>query len=622
MVSGRIASFCYNGELISLNPAEMNAMGGGVYEKLLPDGLCAVLETAEYGGSAGSVLLRFENRGVANTGRVSRVRSVDIAIPTQQTVWRSFKGDSCGENSFNPLERWLGEGSALHIEPDGGRSSDTSGFPFFDLECDGTAYAFGIGWSGHWMQEVTQFAGACRVEIGLTDADFCLLPGERVRGPRVLCVKEESSASVRRAFRRVMMEHFSPKTRLGQDACLPIALQPFDRYFYNPKVDWYLKGRPDWATEQGQIFSVDAALKCRHMDTLWLDAAWFKDGFPTGVGNYSFEAGFPRGLRPVTDYAHEKGLRFMLWFEPERVDYRSETCRDHREMLLACGSDNLLFNLGDDKALAWLKDTLITFIRENGIDIYRQDFNFNTLPYWRANDQAGRCGITEMKYVAGLYSLWDALLEAFPGLLIDNCASGGRRIDIETCSRAVPLWRSDTGCSPVNEERRMHTWSQNHIMALTQYIPFHGCATWETSAYHVRSAQSGALACNFDVLNEAFDYAQAESVLAEVSAHRKYWAGDFYPLTGISNSEAIWAAYQLSLGDSGVAYAFRRDCCPDSQFTLHMQAVDPDARYEVKLTDEQMHAETYVVSGAELMNLQVCCDQPMQSLSVEYRKAE
>ena len=47
------------------------------------------------------------------------------------------------------------------------------------------------------------------------------------------------------------------------------------------------------------------------------------------------------------------------------------------------------------------------------------------------------------RYILGLYSLWDRILSAHPGLMIDDCSSGGRRIDLETLSRSFPLWRSD-----------------------------------------------------------------------------------------------------------------------------------------------------------------------------------
>jgi alpha-galactosidase len=41
----------------------------------------------------------------------------------------------------------------------------------------------------------------------------------------------------------------------------------------------------------------------------------------------------------------------------------------------------------------------------------------------------------EIRYVEGLYRMWDDLRKTHPRLFMDNCASGGRRIDLETCSR-------------------------------------------------------------------------------------------------------------------------------------------------------------------------------------------
>lgn len=620
---GKLASFCYGNQEISLIPAQMNDIGSSAYEMLLPDGLCARLDVEEIGKNARCVLLSFEHRGEENSAQISRVRSMDMSFPASFAVWRSFSGDSCGEKSFNPAEKMLQCGESLHLEPTGGRSSNTTAFPFFDVSCGGQSYVFGVGWSGQWCADIVQSHRECHVQIGLQEADFYLKPAERVRAVRVLCVVGKDSASARQSFRRIMRAHFSPRKRLGEEMRLPIAIQPFDRYFYNPNTDAYRNGRAEWATEAGQKNCADAALKCGHIDTLWLDAAWFKEGFPCGVGNYSFAAGFPRGLAQVSRYVHDKGMKFMLWFEPERIHRMSEVFVQHPEMVLSRSdrTSQHLFNLADENAFEWLKRTLIDFIRTNGIDIYRQDFNMDPLIYWRENDEQGRKGLTEIKYIEGLYALWDALIEAFPELLIDNCASGGRRIDLETCMRAVPLWRSDTGCFHVSETKRGHTWSQNHIMALSQYLPYHACATWDSSAYHVRSVQSGGVACNFDVLNEAFDYAQANRSLSEVVRHRTYWMdGDFYPLSEITNSEEVWAAWQLVSGDQGAAYAFRRDMCNQMEYVLRLRQIDVQARYEVTVTDEQMTAQRMTLWGKELINLTVRCEKARQSVSVEYRK--
>ncbi len=51
--------------------------------------------------------------------------------------------------------------------------------------------------------------------------------------------------------------------------------------------------------------------------------------------------------------------------------------------------------------------------------------------------------MTEIGHIEGLYKMWDDLLARHPGLRIDNCASGGRRLDIEMMSRSFAVWRTD-----------------------------------------------------------------------------------------------------------------------------------------------------------------------------------
>ena len=50
---------------------------------------------------------------------------------------------------------------------------------------------------------------------------------------------------------------------------------------------------------------------------------------------------------------------------------------------------------------------------------------------WRAEDPPDRQGISEIRYIEGLYQFWSELARRYPGLHIDGCASGGRRMDFE-----------------------------------------------------------------------------------------------------------------------------------------------------------------------------------------------
>ena len=96
-------------------------------------------------------------------------------------------------------------------------------------------------------------------------------------------------------------------------------------------------------------------------------------------------------------------------------------------------------------------------IEEAHIKVYRQDYNFMPHSIWQAADADDRRGATENLYVQGYLRFWDALKERFPDLVIDSCASGGRRIDLETAKRSVVLHRCDGGCGPRVETKPVET---------------------------------------------------------------------------------------------------------------------------------------------------------------------
>ncbi len=545
---------------------------------------------------------------------IKDIRSLSFAAKCSgKAVLRTLKGDNCSKESFLPLSFDLTDGDILTFAPTGGRSSNTTAFPFFDIDFGVTDRMFAVGWSGQWKAVIERHGDEITVEIGLETADFYMTQGEEFTLPTVMTVESGSRHETLKKFRSVMRTRFNPLPA-GMDH-LPISIQPFDRYF---------RQNAEWETEKGQIRTLGKACECGSFDTLWIDAAWFRDGFPTGVGNYSFESGFPNGLRPISDAVHARGMRFMVWFEPERVFKGSEVWKDHFDFLLSVGDEyTFLYNLGDEKAWQWLYETLSGFIRDNGIDNYRQDFNMEPQIFWQKNDLPGRTGVCEIKYINGLYRLWDALKKDFPNLMIDDCASGGRRIDFETMRRSVPMWRSDITCHPITETAHNDVWNQNETLGLAEYLPYHACACWEPKANDIRSAATSGLACTFDVLNPEFDFEAAKNVLSETERHAHFWTCDFIPLTVATLDESVWCGWQFAGPSSGFAEFFRRAEAKEEEFTFRPSGISAGRSYKITITDENYHSETRIMSGADFAaGITIRCPEPHTSAVVEYETAD
>jgi alpha-galactosidase len=221
------------------------------------------------------------------------------------------------------------------------------------------------------------------------------------------------------------------------------------------------------------------------------------------------------------------------------------------------------------------------------------------MSFWRQADAPDRQGINEIQYVEGQYALWDELLAGHPGLMIDNCASGGRRIDLETSRRSVPLWHSDTGCSPGHAD-----WNQSQIFGLSQYVPLFGACAWTPDRYDLRSAATAGIICQFAVLDPKFSFADARSALAEVKENQKYWYGDFYPLTACALGPGALVAWQLHRSDlnAGIVLAFRRSECPYPVLQTSFQGLNPQSNYALDVFEEGRTVVQRTLTGRQLMN--------------------
>lgn len=259
----------------------------------------------------------------------------------------------------------------------------------------------------------------------------------------------------------------------------------------------------DFGTEDDVLSHLDA-IRGLGFECFWLDAFYSKGTFPSGMGNYGLpvedvlveRSRFPNGLKPIADAVHKDGLQFLMWFEPERVVADTYIATHYPQYVISPKGDGSgLFNIGIPEARAYMTEVLDSAIKTWSLGYIRFDFNIEPLPFWQFENEKDpdRVGIAEIRYMEGLYRMWDDLLAANPGLSIDNCASGGNRIDLESCSRSLLLWRTDSTIWPVNCSDFDGAALLNHLMtaALNRYIPFNTSGQMGPAPYHFRSGVNG-----------------------------------------------------------------------------------------------------------------------------------
>jgi alpha-galactosidase len=566
---------------------------------------CTITRFTDY--PAAEWVLRLTNRGTHDTPIIEEIRPMNLGlrVPRGNVILHHSHGCDDKPTDFRPIDEIVPAGGAVRLAPLGGRSSAGS-LPFFNLEWSGGGLVGAIGWSGQWALALERdSADGLRLKAGQQATHLRLHPGESIRTPSILLVAWEGADPYRghNLLRRLLLAHYVPR-RDGAIALPPVS-----------QMSWFSWNQGNDVTETNQVASLPQMADWG-VETYWLDAGWFEGGWPKGAGSWvPNPRAFPRGLRPVSDAAHRLGMQFLLWFEPERVTTVSRIAQEHPEWVLPGQKRGGLFNLGEPAARQWLTDFLSRSIHDWGIDIYRNDFNIDPLPFWQALDQPDRVGMAEIRYIEGLYQWWDDLRAQNPGLLIDNCASGGRRIDLETIRRSFPLWRNDEGGGTRSNPVLNQTLSEG----LSLYVPLHASGAWELDAYSFRSVATTGVCFCMNMNARTFPAEPARRLVAELKSLRPLYLGDYYPLTEITPDETRWCAWQFNRPEIGGGFAvfFRRAHSTEASFAAELNGLDPGARYRVSLVDR---GQTLFLTGFELARLRVAIDQPGQSSLVVYHR--
>ena len=572
--------------------------------------------------------LYFTNRGDKDAPILEQVNAVNVVVPLPEpkaaAVLHRLNGSPCAVDDWCPFDQPLGAGQRIDFATTNGRSSNVC--PFFNVSWGSGGVITAIGWSGQWVACADRTEqGSLRVQAGMPRLHVRLHPGETIRSPRILQLywSGDDPLESYNLFRQTMFAHILPRID-GRLVTPPIAHMSTSYYELNN-------------SNEQNVLSHLASLQGLGFEMFWLDAYWTgPSGFPNSMGNYGLpiervepKDRFPHGLKAVADAVEKEGLGFLLWFEPERVVNGTFIMKENPQWVISPTGDRGLYNLGIPEARQSMTDYLNAAIKAYKLSCLRIDFNeFDPLTFWRSIDakDPNRVGMAEIRYVEGLYRMWDDILQANPRLFIDNCASGGRRIDLETMSRSIPLWRSDNTVDMLdhNPATVMLAAIKNQVMSagLNRYVPWSTAGQMGAAPYLFRSGFNAGIAFAEDVRPNGYPRELLMQGIAEGKRIRKYYFGNFYTLSPVTTSPKDWCVlqYHRTKEQDGMVVAFRRPESPDADFVGGCREIDPAAEYEVTRAYSYELSPPSRVKGAELCSLKLHVEQCPGSVVVEYRK--
>jgi alpha-galactosidase len=379
---------------------------------------------------------------------------------------------------------------------------------------------------------------------------------------------------------------------------------------------WYAQGvRVDEESVRGGMLRSGAI----GAELFVLDAGWYTGAdaagafdYDNGLGTWEVDpARFPNGLKPLRDYAHELGMKFGLWVEPERV-HRDAVNRpglaDESWLAKAdasYGSDNTgQICLASAAAAEWVYRKLTALIDSTQIDYLKWDNNL-----WVNCNRSGHGhGLSDgsFAHVNGLYALFSKLRARYPNLLIENVAGGGNRLDLGMLRYSDVAWMDDRTAPAAHVRHNLEGLSMVFPPAyLLSFVtdfadePLHNSP--DPSLY-MRSRSAGALGLSFRL--PGLTSGDIDALRAEVELYKTIRAAQATAASALLTSQAIvgagpaWDVLQESSDDGRqiVVFAYQSDRGVE-RVNIKPSGLKAQTMYEVRSADVGVLG---VASGADL----------------------
>jgi alpha-galactosidase len=312
-----------------------------------------------------------------------------------------------------------------------------------------------------------------------------------------------------------------------------------------------------------------------------IDCGWYDKGYwwdTVGEWQESKER-FPNGLKELTNLIKEKGMVPGLWLELEVMGINGERYRQspqnwffqrHGQTVFDRSRAQLDFR--NPEVRAYCTDVVDRLIRDYGIGYIKMDYNIDVgIGTDYKADSSGQ-GLLEHNRA---YLKWlDRIFARYPDLVIENCSSGGLRMDYAMLSRYSIQSTSDqedyrhyatiasNAASGVNSEQAA-IWSYPMVDATDEAVIFN-----MTNALLHRIHQSGHLA---NLSSKHFNLVKKGiSAYKEIRPHIKN-SLPVWPL-GLATYEDQWLAYGEMDEENQVLYlaVWRRESA-DAQQVLPLE---------------------------------------------------
>ena len=496
-------------------------------------------------------------------------------------------------------------------------------------EFTGDVWGCSLVWSGNFeaATEVNSF-GNTRMVMGINGFDFkwMLNHDETFTTPEaVLVFSTYGLNGMSQNYHRFVQDHIV--RGVHKNAVRPVLVNSWEAAYMNFTEDSIVKFAKD-AVKLGAELIV-------------LDDGWFgvrdKDNCSLGDWTILNQKKLPNGIKGLCDRIHDLGAKFGLWVEPEMVSPDSELFRAHPDWAIGVPNheryqqrNQYVLDLSRQDVRDYIVESICQVLASADIDYVKWDMNRNltdigSFAYGKEQQQE-----IATRFVFGVYDIMKRITEAFPNILFESCAGGGRRFDMGILCYMPQTWTSDNTDEVCRQKIQYGTSLIFPPITMGCHVsacPNHQVGRSTPMLSRFICAMSGSFGYEMDLgkLPEAEQAEVAQHIALYKELRNTIQFGNFYrlmsPFEGTQN-ETAWQFVSKD-GNEVILMYFRNLCQPQGNIRkLRLVGLDENATYEVThhmynkslacnaldyLCNYNLEGDTF--SGDELMHFGVNMDK-------------
>ena len=296
-------------------------------------------------------------------------------------------------------------------------------FPFLALEDSTTGTVLGIQLycASSWQMEIS-----CKedqnflVTGGIADGDFGqwkkkLLPEEKFITPKAIIAQGSSLEEVCDSLVKAQHPMIS-----SVDSYMGIAFNEYCTTWGNPSIE--------------NVKKICDQLVGKGIQYLVIDSGWYgnSERWWDLIGDWEVNREkFPNGLKEAADYIRSKGMIPGLWFEIESVTegsryYEAKEHLIHKDGEVLSIANRRFWDMEDSWVISYLSQKVIMVLKECGFGYLKIDYN-DTIGM--GCDGGDSLGDGLYRKVEASRRFFDKIRQEVPGIVIENCSSGGHRLE-------------------------------------------------------------------------------------------------------------------------------------------------------------------------------------------------